>query len=437
MLKKNIEKCIVKIFAQDVQFNLKLPIQVISAEPSFGSGFFIDKNGYMLTCCHVVGDSKEIYFQVANDRNRYECKVVSILPELDIALLKAVDYKNKDYLKFEKNFKVGETTTALGYPFASENIVMTKGTISSFDGEHIQTDSALNKGNSGGPLVTKTGKVIGINKMIREESQNTGFAIPIIFFDNYKKLMMDNNKKGQLITRANVFGFNHSFADDDMRKYFEVPFKEGVYIYKVYDNSPFEKLGLKVGDFLYKINNLTVDRYGNVNIKHVINVKSYAQNISWPAKIKVEYFSTKSKKIVEKTMKFTAYNLKVKKIFPIYERVDTCMLSNGLVLQNVNINLLGVIPMLIHKTDDIFSTNKDTVIISYIMPNTDIYNMELFDEGDIISTINNIEVHSIKEVMDILKKKSKVIEIKSKDGILLVINVDNNLKKMEKFIKND
>ena len=158
-------------------------------------GFFIDNKGHILTCSHVTEKTIKIWITVPNTGNKeYECQIVSIFPELDISIIKT-DFENKSFMKLGDSDKIvtGSEVIALGYPLGQEKLKLTKGIISGRDGDFIQTDTALNPGNSGGPLVNVNNEVIGVNRAIIAGAENVGYATPIYFFHKFKDELFKKN----------------------------------------------------------------------------------------------------------------------------------------------------------------------------------------------------------------------------------------------------
>ncbi len=149
---------------------------------SIGSGFIINPDGYALTNAHVVSDQKTVGVKLANDKT-FTAQVVAIDTKKDLALLK-LPVSNLPTLRLGSGeVNEGEPVMAIGAPYGMD-FTITRGIISNTDRvlkgkSFIQTDTALNPGNSGGPLVNKDGEVIGINSAIIALSNGMGFAIPV------------------------------------------------------------------------------------------------------------------------------------------------------------------------------------------------------------------------------------------------------------------
>jgi serine protease Do len=227
-----------------------------------GSGFIVDKRGYILTNEHVVRGADEIKITM-KDGKKFEGKVVGQDATLDIAVVK-IDTKGASLptlpLGDSSKIRVGEWVIAIGNPYGFANSV-TAGIISATGrtledlGKKnlIQIDAAINPGNSGGPLLNLKGEVIGINVAIVAGAQGIGFAIPI---NAAKDIMDDLIKKGKVV-RA-WLGIYMRDVDEKIASYLDLPLAEGVIITEVVKDSPAEKMGLKKYDVIREVNGLKV-----------------------------------------------------------------------------------------------------------------------------------------------------------------------------------
>ena len=158
---------IVKVIAQNIEVDYKEPYKLQDATSGIGTGFFI-KGNYIITCSHVVDNSKVVLIEIpVEGKKKYKVELVGICPKFDIAVLKSVEYKSKSYFKMGDSDKIrsGNEVLAIGFPLGQNSIKITKGIVSGRQYGNIQTDTPINPGNSGGPLVYN-GLVIGINKSI-------------------------------------------------------------------------------------------------------------------------------------------------------------------------------------------------------------------------------------------------------------------------------
>lgn len=219
----------------------------------WGSGVIISPDGYILTNNHVVDKAVKVTVSMMDERE-YEATVVGTDPEIDIALLKidATGLKSAE-LGNSDNLRVGEWVVALGNPLGYEHsvtagIVSGKGRrLSTGIESFIQTDTAINFGNSGGPLVNLKGEVIGINTAISSRGQNIGFAVPI----NMVKFVVDQLKEHGKVERG-ALGVTVSKLSDTDKRAFDVEY--GALVQTVQDGMAAEAAGIEPYDIVTEIN---------------------------------------------------------------------------------------------------------------------------------------------------------------------------------------
>ncbi len=245
------------------RFKYRVPVR------SLGSGFIISSDGYIVTNDHVVGNAREIIVTLSTGE-KYKAKLIGKDPVSDIAVLK-IDAKEKlPYLTLGNSDDViiGEWAIAMGNPFGLFELgnkpTVTVGVISavrmnlhSVEGriyrDMIQTDAAINSGNSGGPLLNVLGEVIGINTVIYTPNQGNvgvGFAIPI---NRAKTIINELIRKGK-IDRDFKIGMRVQTLDENLARYFKLSKTEGVIVTDVASGSPAEKAGFKEGDVIVEVN---------------------------------------------------------------------------------------------------------------------------------------------------------------------------------------
>lgn len=234
-----------------------------------GSGVIISEDGYVVTNYHVIEDADEVSIETFDDNRKTTYKAVYAGGDkrLDIAILKIKSNRKFNYLSFSQaSVKVGDLVFAIGYPFGFKQtytmgIVSSKNVSLKVEGkvynDLIQTDAAINRGNSGGPLVNINGEIVGINSAIYSPSgafAGVGFAIPawrvreVVDEVIYRK----SPQRGWL-------GISLLPADLIMRKVMLTDIPKGGIINKVYENSPAKKAGLKRGDIITSIDNEDVE----------------------------------------------------------------------------------------------------------------------------------------------------------------------------------
>nr|BAL57842.1 serine protease [uncultured Bacteroidetes bacterium] len=243
------------------RFFLEEPDEDLSF-PGTGSGVIISPDGYIVTCYHVIEKASSIQVTLYDNRT-FRASVVGTDPSTDLALLK-ISAEGLPTLEFgdSDNLKVGEWVLAVGNPFnltstVTAGIVSAKGRtlgllkeafrVESF----IQTDAAVNPGNSGGALVDINGKLVGINTAIASTTgtfAGYSFAVPVTIV---KKVVEDLREYGK-VQRA-LLGVIIEPLTPDLQKEANVPVSQGAYIRDVYGGSAAEEAGLKPGDVIVEV----------------------------------------------------------------------------------------------------------------------------------------------------------------------------------------
>jgi serine protease Do len=234
-----------------------------------GSGFIVSSDGIILTNAHVVKDASEVNVKLT-DRREFRAKVLGADPKTDVAVLK-IDAKNLPVVKIgsTRDLRAGEWVLAIGSPFGFENTV-TAGVVSAKGRSlpddtavpFIQTDVAVNPGNSGGPLFNSRGEVVGINSQIYSRSggyQGVSFAIPIEVAGNVKDQIVATGKVEHARLGVMVQEVNQALADS-----FKLDRPEGALVANVDKGSPADKAGLQTGDVIRKANGEPVVASGDL-----------------------------------------------------------------------------------------------------------------------------------------------------------------------------
>jgi serine protease Do len=231
-----------------------------------GSGFIVSPDGYILTNAHVVADSDEVTVRMT-DRREYPAKVVGMDRRTDVAVLK-IEGKDLPVVRLGDPAKLrpGEWVLAIGSPFTFENTV-TAGIVSAtgraMPGEDglvpfIQTDVAVNPGNSGGPLFNLNGEVVGINSQIYSRSggwMGLSFAIPIDVAANVQQQLITTGKVTRGRIGVQIQEVNAQFADA-----FGLDRPRGALVGQVVPDGPAAKAGVKTGDVILSVNGKVVER---------------------------------------------------------------------------------------------------------------------------------------------------------------------------------
>ncbi len=278
---------------------------------ALGSGVIISPDGYIVTNDHVAGDATEIIVTMT-DGSQHPAKIIGSDKATDICLLK-IEGKNLPYIKFgnSDDILIGEWVIALGNPFGlfeiNDKPTVTVGVISAtgmnlnaVNGRYyinmIQTDAAINTGNSGGPLVNSLGELIGINTLIFTPGGSpgnigVGFAIPV---NKVKKIIKQLKEKGK-IDRNFWTGLIIQNLDERIAKYFGLSSTKGVIVTDVIKGSPAEKAGIVVSDIIIGVDGFMVtDDESIISILNqystgdVLNIKLIRDGKTQTVKMKLE-----------------------------------------------------------------------------------------------------------------------------------------------------
>ena len=235
-------------------------------EQSLGSGVIVSPDGYILTANHVVEGADKVKVALASGEKEFDAKVIGTDPATDTAVLK-VDGKNLPAITIADSDKleVGDVVLAVGNPFGVGQTV-TMGIVSALGRggfginnyeNFIQTDAAINLGNSGGPLVDAEGRLVGINTWIISGSggsQGLGFAVPI----NMARYAMERLISDGKVARGYLGLWLQPDMSPELAKQFNLPNMNGALVTTVDPESPAGKAGFKEGDFVIEFNGLKV-----------------------------------------------------------------------------------------------------------------------------------------------------------------------------------
>ncbi len=237
------------------------------SQPSIGqgSGFLVSEDGYILTNNHIVENASKVTVTTKNGKE-YEAEIIGRDPNTDLAVLK-IDGENFPYLKLgnSNNLEVGQWVIAIGNPLGL-SATLTVGVVSAIDRSNlgltpiedfIQTDAAINRGNSGGPLLNAKGDVVGINTAIATSTggyMGIGFAIPSNIAEHIMEQLITNGT----FTRG-YLGVVLQQVDQGLAEAFDLKDTQGALVAEVAKDSPAAKAGLQRGDVILKYNGKPVD----------------------------------------------------------------------------------------------------------------------------------------------------------------------------------
>jgi len=362
--------------------------------PSFGSGFILTKDGYIMTNNHVIANSDEITITMS-DQTELSAKLVGSDKRSDLALLK-VDADDLPTVNIgtSENLKLGEWVLAIGSPFGFDHTV-TAGIVSgkkrNLPNEsyvpYIQTDVAINPGNSGGPLFNLNGDVVGVNAQIYTRSggfMGVSFAIPAETLSNvYKQLKKDGKvKRGWL-------GVYIQEVDKDLAISFGLDKPKGAVVAKILDKSPAQKSGLMQGDIILSFDNKDV--YKSKDLPLLVG----STEVNKSVRVKI----LRNKSIIYKNITIEELP-EDNQIASMREKpVDNKTIS-GLTVSDINentkksLNIYGGI-----KVDEISSEqlNQSKIQVNDII--THINNKPIFNVKDFTKKIQNIQDNSVANLL--------------------------------------
>ena len=236
-----------------------------------GSGVIISEDGYIVTNNHVINEATELEVTL-NNKKVYKAKLVGTDAKMDIALLKIDADTKLSYAAFADSdqVKIGEWVLAVGNPYnltstVTAGIVSAKARNLDTNGiqSFIQTDAAVNPGNSGGALVNTNGELIGINTMISSQTGSYvgySFAVPS---NITRKIIEDIMEFGKV--QRGILGVEIAELNGTVSKELGTTLTEGVYIKKVNKNTGAEKAGLLKGDIIVKLDNITINTFSELS----------------------------------------------------------------------------------------------------------------------------------------------------------------------------
>ncbi len=227
-----------------------------------GSGFIIDADGSILTNHHVIDRAERIIVKLSDGRT-LRARVLGADPDTDVALIKVDGQSGLPVapLGDSSRLRMGEWVCAIGNPLGYEHSV-TVGVVSflgrklfdkSLD-NYIQTDAAINFGNSGGPLINARGEVVGINAAVSSRASNIGFAVPI---DGARAILPQLRAKGR-VARGYI-GVGLRDVDPDLERSLKLPVSQGALIQDVTSGSPAERAGLRPYDIIVSLDDAEIE----------------------------------------------------------------------------------------------------------------------------------------------------------------------------------
>lgn len=378
---------------------------------ALGTGFLIREDGLILTNNHVVDKADVIKVQLSEKDKNIDARMIGKDARTDIALIK-VSVKKKlsvAQLGTSQNVKPGQWVAAFGNPFGHGH-TMTKGIVSAIDRRidelnhvpFIQTDAAINQGNSGGPLVDLDGKVIGVNTAIDARAHGIGFAIPI---DKVKALIPRLEKEG--VIKRGFLGVNLENVNEKSSKALNLRQTQGALVTYVIPKTPAHKAGVLPYDF--------VIQFDSHKIREASDLVNAVSSTKVGAKVRMKVIrNAREKTLTVKVGEHPEDKILVRPSSPLSVEKSTKAPHNlGFKISNSSKELQKRFQL----PEDI---KKLHPIVVEVLPGSSASKAGLLP-GDMILDVNRREVFKVKDVLNRLKKKStNALRIMRKNSVFLV-----------------
>jgi Do/DeqQ family serine protease len=342
-----------------------------------GSGVIISADGYIITNAHVIDEAEKILI-TTNDNKEFEAKLIGSDEQNDIALLKIETENDLPYAVFgdSDSTKIGEWVLAIGNPFnltstvtagiisaKARNLDITGRTTQSF----IQTDAAVNPGNSGGALVNTMGQLIGINTAIQSQTGSYigySFAVPS---NIAKKVIEDLMEFG--IVQNGFLGVTGTALNNTIAKEFSTNETEGFYINSVEKYSGADLAGIRKGDIIKYIDEIKISKFSDL--------KGYLSSKRPNDLVVVDLINTNQRKKV---------NVKLNKN------------------ERISFNVIGILKNLSDEELEKYNKSSGVKISDFNRRYEKYWTDNGIEIGNIINNINGVKINSITDIQDILKE---------------------------------
>jgi serine protease Do len=430
-LQDKVKNAVVQVFSQVGTIDLLQPYKTPNQYQGTGSGFFINKEGEIITNAHVIDQAKAIWIQIPGlGKQQIDVELVGVSPERDLALLR-VPQEGMETIKTvlgeipylelgnSNDVKRADEIMTLGYPLGQQGLKSTVGVVSGREQHLIQIDAAINPGNSGGPSIDPLCHVIGVNTLYAPDAQNVGFIIPI----NQLKIVLDDLRSVKLL-RKPFLGIIFNNGSESLTNYLGNPQPGGLYVVDVYKGSPLAKAGVKRGDMVYEINNHKLDMYGEMFWQgEKVALIDYVSQMKLGQEVSLVVYRKGKRKEISLTFEQTEL-LPIRHIYPGFEKIDY-EVTAGMVVQPLTINHLPILvnqaPALA-KYAEMKYQMEPALIITHIFPDSQAHRSRSLMPGSILKEVNGEAVKTMSDYRRALERGISTgdLTVETNEGVFVV-----------------
>lgn len=370
---------------------------------SLGSGFIIDKDGYIITNNHVIERADQIKVRLADERE-FSAEIIGRDPKTDLALIKIDSFRDLPSVTMGDSdaLSVGDWVITIGNPFGlthtvTAGIVSAKGRVigaGPYD-DFIQTDASINPGNSGGPLLNVRGEVVGINTAIVATGQGIGFAIPI----NIAKEIIVQLKEKRKVVRG-WLGVSIQKMTPELARSFGIKEGKGALVGNVFAGSPADKANIKRGDVIIEFDGQKIDEMSdlprlvaNTPVGKTVTIKIIREG-------------------QEQTL--TAKIAEMKEEKPPVAKTDV-EIKIGLSVQEITPEI----------AEELGLEDETGVIVADVAPGSPAEDAD-FNQGDVIKEINRKSIKNLSDyrmAMDKAAKEDTILFLVQREGQTLYLSI--------------
>ena len=453
---------IVKIFNNGLNFNYNDPFNNYDSFSSTGTGFFIkikelkQNNIFIITAAHVVENYDKIQISIPKfGEKMFDVELFLACSDYDIAYLKidiegnglgdiinSISYSLGDSDKLS----IGDPVNTLGFPQDALNLLYTSGHISGIRDKYRQTDTALNPGNSGGPLFYKD-KIVGVNSAIISKSNNASLVIPINLFHLVNSYIIDQTNQGKAIDKIYYMPslcITYQPLSGMCSDIKDCP--GGVLINRIVKSSKSYIAGLRVGYIITKIDNYEIDKKGNTELPWFKYGKLKIENIIRRKKPNEEIVCHCYDFSKKKHLKPIKFNLDCSNTYPIrdyfypVEKPDYEVFSGMILIDLTQEHIFesednDYNPLIYHILK--YSVTRGGLYISKIFPGSNLLEYNSVKSGMMIISVNGYSVKNVAEfrkiVLSLVKKGIKDIILLTDRNIVVNVNINESLENEEEY----